>query len=123
MAGSKETPRQKMIGIMYLVFVAMLALNMSKEVLSAFGFMNEELVESNKSTALKNQSAYNGLKIKAQDQKEKFGTLLQKATVIKEASTKLYNYVEGIKIKMLTGLEDKKDYESMDKTEFRRALF
>lgn len=123
MAGAKETPRQKMIGMMYLVFVAMLALNMSKEVLSAFGFMNEELVESNKSTALKNNSAYDGLKIKAQDQKEKFGPLLQKATVIKGASTKLYDYIEGIKTKMLADLEDKKAYESMDKTEFLDVLF
>ncbi len=37
MAGGKLTPRQKMINLMYLVFIAMLALNMSKEVLSAFG--------------------------------------------------------------------------------------
>ncbi len=123
MAGAKETPRQKMIGMMYLVFVAMLALNMSKEVLSAFGFMNEELVESNKSIALKNNSAYDGLKIKAQDQKEKYAPLLQKATVVKDASTKLYDYIEGIKTKMLADLEDKKAYESMDKTEFLDVLF
>ena len=38
MASGKETPRQKMINLMYLVFIAMLALNMSKEVLTAFGF-------------------------------------------------------------------------------------
>ena len=42
MAGGKLTPRQKMINLMYLVFIAMLALNMSKEVLSAFGLMNEK---------------------------------------------------------------------------------
>ena len=35
--------RQKMINLMYLVFIAMLAMNMSKEVLSAFGFINEKL--------------------------------------------------------------------------------
>ena len=46
MAG-KETPRQKMINMMYLIFIAMLALNMSKEVLTAFGSMTEELSESN----------------------------------------------------------------------------
>jgi hypothetical protein len=47
MAGGKETPRQKMINMMYLVFIAMLALNMSKEVLSAFGTINESLEENN----------------------------------------------------------------------------
>lgn len=123
MAGAKETPRQKMIGMMYLVFVAMLALNMSKEVLSAFGFMNEELVESNNSTALKNKSAYQGLQVKAQDQKEKFAPLLQKATIVKQASSKLYDYIENIKTKMLADLEDKEAYESMDKTEFLDVLF
>jgi hypothetical protein len=49
MAGGKLTPRQKMINLMYLVFIAMLALNMSKEVLSAFGIMNERFEESNTS--------------------------------------------------------------------------
>ena len=47
MAGSKESPRQKMINMMYLIFIAMLALNMSKEVLTAFGSMTEELSETN----------------------------------------------------------------------------
>ena len=47
MAGGKETPRQKMINLMYLVFIAMLALNMSKEVLSAFGSINEKLDQAN----------------------------------------------------------------------------
>ena len=37
MAGGKENARQKMINLMYLVFIAMLALNMSKEVLMTFG--------------------------------------------------------------------------------------
>ena len=46
MAGGKQTPRQKMINLMYLVFIAMLALNMSKEVLAAFGAMNKDFIES-----------------------------------------------------------------------------
>ena len=36
MAGAKETPRQKMIGMMYLVLTALLALNISKEILNGF---------------------------------------------------------------------------------------
>ena len=47
MAGGNLSPRQKMINLMYLIFISMLALNMSKEVLSAFGLMNEKFVESN----------------------------------------------------------------------------
>ena len=44
MAGFKETPRQKMIGMMYLVLTAMLALNVSKEILEAFKIVNESLL-------------------------------------------------------------------------------
>ena len=49
MAGTKESPRQKMINLMYLVFIAMLALNMSKEVLTAFGQITEQVEDNNSS--------------------------------------------------------------------------
>src|SRR5690554_8067935 len=49
MAGGKETPRQKMIGMMYLVLTALLALNVSKEILDAFVIINDGL-ESTKVT-------------------------------------------------------------------------
>ncbi len=48
MAGAKETPRQKMIGMMYLVLTAMLALNVSKEILEAFVSVNDNMVTTNK---------------------------------------------------------------------------
>ena len=47
MAGAKESPRQKMINLMYLVFIAMLALNMSKEVLQSFGMISEQVETNN----------------------------------------------------------------------------
>lgn len=53
MAGGKETPRQKMIGMMYLVLTALLALNVSSAVLEKFAIMNVtllELIEENKDT-------------------------------------------------------------------------
>ena len=43
MAGGKETPRQKMIGMMYLVLTALLALNVSKEIIAAFVTINDKL--------------------------------------------------------------------------------
>lgn len=43
MAGAKETPRQKMIGMMYLVLLAMLALQVSNAVLEKFAIVNETL--------------------------------------------------------------------------------
>lgn len=46
MAGGKETPRQKMIGMMYLVLTALLALNVSKEIIRAFVTINDKLDSS-----------------------------------------------------------------------------
>ena len=48
MAGGKETPRQKMIGMMYLVLTALLALNISKEIVMAFVKLNDKMEESNR---------------------------------------------------------------------------
>jgi gliding motility-associated protein GldM len=46
MAGGKETPRQKMIGMMYLVLTALLAMNVSKQVLKGYVTVNESVVKS-----------------------------------------------------------------------------
>ena len=47
MAGGKETPRQKMIGMMYLVLTALLALNVSKSILDAFVAIEENMQQAN----------------------------------------------------------------------------
>ena len=46
MAGAKQDTRQKMINMMYLVFIAMLALNISKEVLATLGLINDDIAAS-----------------------------------------------------------------------------
>lgn len=123
MAGGKLSPRQKMINLMYLVFIAMLAMNMSKEVLSAFGFMNEDLKDNNKSVTEKNKASYNSLNTKAQDQAAKYAPLKQKADQIKSLSADFYSYLDGLKSKMTADIEDKTAYESMDKTDFLDHYF
>ncbi|WP_299059892.1 gliding motility protein GldM [uncultured Polaribacter sp.] len=123
MAGGKMSARQKMINLMYLVFIAMLAMNMSKEVLSSFGFMNEKLTENNISTTAKNNEAYANLATKASEQAAKFGPLKLKADKIKQYSADFYQYLEELKSKMTADIVDKKDYESMDKTAFLDEYF
>lgn len=59
MAGGKETPRQKMIGMMYLVLTALLALNVSKEIINAFVKLDQKLMESN-NILLNNRDALMG---------------------------------------------------------------
>ena len=86
MAG-KETPRQKMINMMYLIFIAMLALNLSKQILQSFGTMNEELTETNNELIERNSQFMQGLEEKAQEQAEKYSTLKFKADSIRDLST------------------------------------
>ena len=58
MAGYKETPRQKMIGMMYLVLTALLALNVSVEILQAFIIVNESMESTNQTFAKKIDECY-----------------------------------------------------------------
>ena len=60
MAGGKETPRQKMIGMMYLVLTALLALNVSKQIVAAFVTINDKLDYSANIINDKNHGAYAG---------------------------------------------------------------
>tara|TARA_R110002124_G_scaffold235776_3_gene401052 strand:- start:10 stop:1545 length:1536 start_codon:yes stop_codon:yes gene_type:complete len=123
MAGGKMSPRQKMINLMYLVFIAMLALNMSKEVLSAFGFMNAGIEENNATTTRKNAAAYASLASKATDQAAKYGPINTQAIKIKSLSNSFYSYLDNLKTEMTNTVEDSKDYQSMDKTDFLDTYF
>ena len=123
MAGGKETPRQKMINMMYLVFIAMLALNMSKEVLSAFGTINESLEDTNTNFEAKNDDALAGLERKANESEEQFKEVFKNAQIVSDATLELFTYFAGIKEGMYNSVEDPKDYETMDKTSYADELF
>ena len=62
MAGGKETPRQKMIGMMYLVLTALLALNVSSTVIDKFVFLNDSLVRANNETTERNIQTLSSIK-------------------------------------------------------------
>ncbi len=62
MAGLKETPRQKMIGMMYLVLTAILALQVSSSLLDKFTLLNRSLESANGSANEKNQNAVKSIK-------------------------------------------------------------
>ena len=97
MAGGKETPRQKMINMMYLIFIAMLALNLSKQILQSFGVMNAELTDTNKELEIRNDQFMQGLEEKAQEQAEKYLDLKLKADSIRAISTTFYDFLEATK--------------------------
>lgn len=62
MAGGKETPRQKMIGMMYLVLTALLAMNVSTTVLDKFAFINQSLEQANAETVERNALTLEGMR-------------------------------------------------------------
>ncbi|MTH16344.1 gliding motility protein GldM [Flavobacterium sp. LC2016-01] len=120
MAGGKLTPRQKMINLMYLVFIAMLAMNMSKEVLSAFGLMNEKFESANTSSETSNANLLTSLDQKASEAKGEFTTAAETAHKVEATSKEFYAYISSLKGDVLHGFETDKEtgklpYESMDK--------
>jgi gliding motility-associated protein GldM len=108
---------------MYLVFIAMLAMNMSKEVLSAFGLMNEKLSESNIRATEKNNASYETLALKASEQAKQYGEAKVKTDKLRGMADELFAYIGDLKTKMAADIEDKKAYESMDKSGFLDQYF
>jgi len=123
MAGGKLSPRQRMINLMYLVFIAMLALNMSKEVLSAFGLLNEKISEANVSTSQRNQQFMEGLAVKAADEPGQYAAVEAKAKEISQISDELDTYIASLKSASMEKVKDPTDYEVMDKPDYFNNLF
>lgn len=95
--GAPETPRQKMIMLMYLVLTAMLALNVDKKVLDAFSLVNEGFMSTIENFNLKNESVYTEFNNAAQENPEKVGALNRKVNSIKQRTDSLYNYITSLK--------------------------
>ena len=96
----------------------MLALNMSKEVLSAFGLMNERLTESNEATTTRNTAFMDGLTAKAEEQPAKYKPLKEKADNISSLADGFNSYLEDLKGKMTASVDNPQDYEIMDRPDF-----
>ncbi len=98
MALPKE-PRQKMINLMYLVLTALLALNVSSEILNAFKVVTTSLDNSNSNISKANAVLYSSLAEKAADPKtaEKATIWNGHAAKAKALSDGLATYIEGLK--------------------------
>ncbi len=127
MAGGKLTPRQKMINLMYLVFIAMLALNMSKEVLTAFGNFNDKFSESNRLTDEANGNLLSALNTKAADEPAKYAEPAKKAKEVAKLSKDFVAFLETVKAEVTEGIEPdengKLPFEAMDKSTIDEKWF
>lgn len=111
MAGGKETPRQKMIGMMYLVLTAMLALNVSKDILNAFIIVNDGLEKTNANFMDKIDAQYAAFEVSYSENKSKVEPWYNKAMDVKKRANDLYDYMMRIKANIISQTEG---YESLE---------
>ncbi len=104
-------PRQKMINIMYLVLTAILALNVSAEVINAFKTVDKSLTDSNTNIEKSNGTLFQSLaeKLSNNETKEKATIWVPKANQARKLSDELYNYIEGLKKQVKTQADLKVD--------------
>ena len=119
MALPKE-PRQKMINIMYLVLTAILALNVSAEVINAFRVVDASLLNSNANISSSNKLMYESLNAKLSDPKQNQETVKYwngKALDAKKLSDDLDTYINDLKKKLKEGaglriVDGKEDFKA-----------
>src|SRR5512138_1389147 len=105
MAHGKETPRQKMIGMMYLVLTALLALNVSKSVLDAFLIIDEGLEKTGVTMENKNKEIYSEFELQNSINPAKTSIWLERANQVRERTQKLYDYIQDLKLQTLNEAE------------------
>lgn len=105
MAGYKETPRQKMIGMMYLVLTALLALNVSVEILNAFLVVNESMETTNKTFNSKTNDFYTNFEKQYQNEPDKVGPYWEKAKQARKLSDEMKGYINTVKFEAISKSE------------------
>jgi len=133
MAAGKQDSRQKMINMMYLVFIAMLALNISKEVLATLGILNSDIETSIDSKFQKSQTLYRSFDQNKSNPSYNYAS--KYSSVIKENTDSYFDYVNGIKDYLLSkdpnrykkkveNITDSiMDYQTMDKSQYLDEYF
>ena len=105
MSGAKETPRQKMIGMMYLVYTALLAMNVSKDILDAFDTVNSGVQTTNITLSQQINQKYAAFEEQYGLDKEKVGPYWEQAQAVRTEAADLINYVETLKWDLVKKIE------------------
>lgn len=100
-ANSPRSPRQKMINLMYLVFIAMIALNVPAEVLDGFDLVEDGLEQTIQSTDSQNRQTLRRLTDINEDNPEKAGEFFAKAGAFTKQSDDLFNYIQDLKVRIV----------------------
>lgn len=110
MAGGKETPRQKMIGMMYLVLTALLAMNVSKDILNGFIVVNESLERTNYNLSQNTKRLYDALE-KSSATNLAAQPFVPKAQEVIKITSEAYNYIDLLKKEIVQITEEKGSYK------------
>jgi len=122
MAAGKQTPRQAMIGLMYLVLLAMLAMNASKDLLNAFILLDNAIQVTNENLEAGNQTTYDKIRSSAALGSEKAVRALNDATTIQKSAEDLVNTINLYKAELIemgggvnedTGIPNGKDNQDI----------
>lgn len=105
MSGGKETPRQKMIGMMYLVLTALLALNVSKDILDAFVVVNDGLEKTKVNFKGKSNEKYASFKKAFDENPRKVGIYWNEALKVRELTDDMIDYINRIKAELISKTE------------------
>src|SRR5450631_4100242 len=111
-----KEPRQKMINMMYLVLTALLALNVSNEVLEAFKTVDKSIVTSNESLTTKNNVIYSAFadELKDGQTKAKAEIWAPKAAQVQKLSADMTIYFESMKLQLKEQSGLKKDDKGVE---------
>lgn len=99
-----ETPRQKMITMMYLVYTAMLALNVSAEVVNGFKTVGSAMTKSNENIQVKLDETYANFANALQNSPDKVQEQYDKAQQVRELSVAMGNYIDSIEYTLMAKL-------------------
>ena len=96
-----ETPRQKMITMMYLVYTAMLALNVSAQVVDGFKTVGSAMTKSNENLQVKLDDTYANFAHALENSQDKVQADYDKAMEVKRLSTEMGNYIDSLKYMLM----------------------
>lgn len=101
MGHGKETPRQKMIGMMYLVYTSMLAMNVSADLLNAFVLVDSGLSQTTHNYATKNAQTYAEFTQAEMLNPGKVKPWREKAEAVHTQSQELYSFIKDLKYNLV----------------------
>ena len=114
-----KEPRQLIINLMYLVLTAMLALNVSSEILHAFKTINQSISSSNTSIQDKNNKLYQSFDEQQNQtgQEARVKPFNDRAKQVRAAAQEMYDYLESWKTRII---DQAGGYDDPEKTQIKR---